>query len=155
MNQHGNITRSIREQDVQRDWLVVDAANCTVGRLATQIATLLRGKHKALFTPHVDCGDFVIVINADKVVLEGKRAEQKEYFHNTGYPGGGRMRSFANIMKSKPEEIVELAVKGMLPKNSLGRSIVKKLKVYSGSEHPHAAQQPKPYQLPYLHLGTK
>ena len=155
MNQHGNITRSIREQDVQRDWLVVDAANCTVGRLATQIATLLRGKHKALFTPHVDCGDFVIVINADKVVLEGKRAEQKEYFHNTGYPGGGRMRSCANIMKSKPEEIVELAVKGMLPKNSLGRSIVKKLKVYSGSEHPHAAQQPKPYQLPYLHLGTK
>ncbi|MBU3678246.1 MAG: 50S ribosomal protein L13 [Candidatus Kapabacteria bacterium] len=155
MNQHGNITRSVREQDVQRDWLVVDAANCTVGRLATQIATLLRGKHKALFTPHVDCGDFVIVINADKVVLEGKRAEQKEYFHNTGYPGGGRMRSFSNIMKSKPEEIVELAVKGMLPKNSLGRSIVKKLKVYSGSEHPHSAQQPKNYELPYLHLGTK
>lgn len=155
MNQHGNITRSIREQDVQRDWLVVDAANCTVGRLATQIATLLRGKHKPLFTPHVDCGDFVIVINADKVVLEGKRAEQKEYFHNTGYPGGGRMRSFSNIMKSKPEEIVELAVKGMLPKNSLGRAIVKKLKVYSGSEHPHSAQQPKNYELPYLHLGTK
>jgi large subunit ribosomal protein L13 len=155
MNQHGNITRSVREQDVQRDWLVVDATNCTVGRLATQIATLLRGKHKPLFTPHVDCGDFVIVINADKVVLEGKRAEQKEYFHNTGYPGGGRMRSFSNIMKSKPEEIVELAVKGMLPKNSLGRAIVKKLKVYSGSEHPHSAQQPKNYELPYLHLGTK
>ncbi|MFN4908655.1 MAG: 50S ribosomal protein L13 [Bacteroidota bacterium] len=155
MNQHGNITRSARAEDVQRDWLVVDATDCTVGRLATQIATLLRGKHKALFTPHVDCGDFVIVINADKVVLEGKRAEQKEYFHNTGYPGGGRMRSFTNIMQSKPEEIVELAVKGMLPKNSLGRSIVKKLKVYSGSEHPHAAQQPKAYQLPYLHLGTK
>jgi large subunit ribosomal protein L13 len=155
MNQHGNITRSARAEDIQRDWLVVDAANCTVGRLATQIATLLRGKHKALFTPHVDCGDFVIVINADKVVLEGKRAEQKEYFHNTGYPGGGRMRSFTNIMQSKPEEIVELAVKGMRPKNSLGRSIVKKLKVYSGSEHPHAAQQPKAYQLPYLHLGTK
>lgn len=155
MNQHGNITRSVREQDVQRDWLVVDASNCTVGRLATQIATLLRGKHKPLFTPHVDCGDFVIVINADKVVLEGKRAEQKEYFHNTGYPGGGRMRSFSNIMKSKPEEIVELAVKGMLPKNSLGRAIVKKLKVYSGSEHPHSAQQPKNYELPYLHLGTK
>ena len=155
MNQHGNITRSVREQDVQRDWLVVDATNCTVGRLATQIATLLRGKHKPLFTPHVDCGDFVIVINADKVVLEGKRAEQKEYFHNTGYPGGGRMRSFSNIMKSKPEEIVELAVKGMLPKSSLGRAIVKKLKVYSGSEHPHSAQQPKSYELPYLHLGTK
>jgi large subunit ribosomal protein L13 len=155
MNQHGNITRSVRNEDVQRDWLVVDATDCTVGRLATQIATLLRGKHKPLFTPHVDCGDFVIVINADKVVLEGKRAEQKEYFHNTGYPGGGRMRSFTNIMQSKPEEIVELAVKGMLPKNSLGRAIVKKLKVYSGSEHPHAAQQPKAYQLSYLHLGTK
>ncbi|MEY3385457.1 MAG: ribosomal protein [Bacteroidota bacterium] len=155
MNQHGNITRSVRNEDVQRDWLVVDATDCTVGRLATQIATLLRGKHKPLFTPHVDCGDFVIVINADKVVLEGKRAQQKEYFHNTGYPGGGRMRSFTNIMQSKPEEIVELAVKGMLPKNSLGRAIVKKLKVYSGSEHPHAAQQPKAYQLPYLHLGTK
>ena len=155
MNQHGNITRSVRSEDVQRDWLVVDATNCTVGRLATQIATLLRGKHKASFTPNVDCGDFVIVINADKVVLEGKRAEQKEYFHNTGYPGGGRMRSFTNIMQSKPEEIVELAVKGMLPKNSLGRAIVKKLKVYSGSEHPHTAQQPKAYQLPYLHLGTK
>lgn len=155
MNQHGNITRSVRNEDVQRDWLVVDATDCTVGRLATQIATLLRGKHKPLFTPHVDCGDFVIVINADKVVLEGKRAQQKEYFHNTGYPGGGRMRSFTNIMQSKPEEIVELAVKGMLPKNSLGRAIVKKLKVYSGNEHPHAAQQPKAYQLPYLHLGTK
>ncbi|MBU3699199.1 MAG: 50S ribosomal protein L13 [Candidatus Kapabacteria bacterium] len=155
MNQHGNITRSVRNEDVQRDWLVVDATDCTVGRLATQIATLLRGKHKPLFTPHVDCGDFVIVINADKVVLEGKRAQQKEYFHNTGYPGGGRMRSFTNIMQSKPEEIVELAVKGMLPKNSLGRTLVKKLKVYSGSEHPHAAQQPKAYELPYLHLGTK
>lgn len=155
MNQHGKITKSIRDQDVKRDWWVVDAAGLTVGRLATQLATVLRGKHKPIFTPHVDCGDFIVVINADKVVMEGKRAEQKEYFHNTGFPGGGRMRSFSNLMKTRPEEVVELAVKGMLPKNSLGRSIVKKLKVYSGSEHPHSAQQPKEYKLPYLHLGTK
>jgi len=155
MNQHGKITKSIREQDVTRAWWVVDASGLTVGRLATQLATVLRGKHKALFTPHVDCGDFVVVINADKVVMEGKRAEQKEYFHNTGYPGGGRMRPFSKLILTRPEEIVELAVKGMLPKNSLGRIIVKKLKVYSGPEHPHAAQQPQPYELPYLHLGTK
>ncbi len=155
MNQHGNITASIRDQDVKRDWWVVDANGLTVGRLATQLATLLRGKHKPLFTPHVDCGDFVVVINADKVVMEGKRAEQKEYFHNTGYPGGGRMRSFSKLMQTKPEEVVELAVKGMLPKNTLGRQMVKKLKVYAGTEHPHVAQQPKPYALPYRHVGTK
>lgn len=155
MNQHGNITASVRDQDVKRDWWVVDADGLTVGRLATQLATLLRGKHKPLFTPHVDCGDFVVVINADKVVMEGKRAEQKEYFHNTGYPGGGRMRTFAKLMASKPEEVVELAVKGMLPKNTLGRQMVKKLKVYAGTEHPHTAQQPKPYALPYRHVGTK
>ncbi len=155
MNQHGKITKSIREQDVERNWWVVDASGQTVGRLATQLATILRGKHKPLFTPHVDCGDFVVVINADKVVMEGKRAEQKEYFHNTGYPGGGRMRSFGKLMQTRPEEVVELAVKGMLPKNTLGRLIVKKLKVYAGSEHPHAAQQPKNYELPYPHLGTK
>lgn len=155
MNQHGNITASVRDQDVKRDWWVVDADGLTVGRLATQLATLLRGKHKPLFTPHVDCGDFVVVINADKVVMEGKRAEQKEYFHNTGYPGGGRMRSFPKLMQTKPEEVVELAVKGMLPKNTLGRQMVKKLKVYAGTEHPHTAQQPKPYALPYRHVGTK
>jgi large subunit ribosomal protein L13 len=155
MNQHGNITKSIREQDVQREWWVVDADGLTVGRLATQLATLLRGKHKPLFTPHVDCGDFVVVINADKVVMEGKRAEQKEYFHNTGYPGGGRMRSFTKLMQTKPEEVVELAVKGMLPKNTLGRLMVKKLKVYAGGAHPHAAQQPKTYELPYKHIGIK
>lgn len=155
MNQHGKITKSIREQDVTRAWWVVDASGLTVGRLATQLATVLRGKHKPLFTPHVDCGDFVVVINAGKVVMEGKRAAQKEYFHNTGYPGGGRMRSFSKLIQTRPEEVVELAVKGMLPKNSLGRMIVKKLKVYGGAEHPHAAQQPKPYELPYLHLGTK
>lgn len=149
MTQNQRITQSIRDQDVTRQWWVVDADGQTVGRLATQIAVILRGKHKALFTPHVDCGDFVVVINADKVVMQGKRAEQKEYFHNTGYPGGGRMRSFKDLMKSKPEEVVELAVKGMLPKNSLGRVIVKKLKVYSGNVHPHEAQMPKEWTLKY------
>jgi len=149
MTHNQRITESVREQDVTRTWWVVDADGQTVGRLATQIAVLLRGKHKALFTPHVDCGDYVVVVNADKVVMQGKRAEQKEYFHNTGYPGGGRMRSFKDLMKSKPEEVVELAVKGMLPKNSLGKAIVKKLKVYRGSEHPHDAQQPKAFALKY------
>jgi large subunit ribosomal protein L13 len=149
MTQNQKITHSVRDQDVQRQWWVVDADGQTVGRLATQIAVLLRGKHKPLFTPHVDCGDFVIVINADKVVMQGKRAEQKEYFHNTGYPGGGRLRSFKDLMKTKPEEVVELAVKGMLPKNTLGRIIGKKLKVFRGTEHPHEAQQPKEWALKY------
>jgi len=147
MNQ--KITRSVRKEDVQHDWWVVDAAGQTVGRLATQVATLLRGKHKPSFTPHVDCGDFVIVINADKVKVEGKRAEQKEYFHYTGYPGGGRVRSFQQMLENKPEEIIELAVRGMLPKNRLGRVINGKLKVYRGSEHPHAAQMPKAWELKY------
>lgn len=147
MNQ--KITRSVRKEDVQHDWWVVDAAGQTVGRLATQVATLLRGKHKPSFTPHVDCGDFVIVINADKVKVEGKRAEQKEYFHYTGYPGGGRVRSFQQMLENKPEEIIELAVRGMLPKNRLGRVINGKLKVYRGSEHPHEAQQPKSWELKY------
>lgn len=147
MNQ--KITRSVRKEDVQHEWWIVDAAGQTVGRLATQVATLLRGKHKPSFTPHVDCGDFVIVINADQIVMEGKRAEQKTYFHNTGYPGGGRMRTFKSLLENKPEEIVELAVKGMLPKNSLGKAIVKKLKVYRGGEHPHAAQGPKTWELRY------
>jgi large subunit ribosomal protein L13 len=143
------LTKSVRTEDAQHDWWVVDAAGQTVGRLATQVATLLRGKHKPSFTPHVDTGDFVIVINADKIQLKGKRVEQKEYFHNTGYPGGGRMRSFKQLIQTKPEEVVELAVKGMLPKNSLGRNIGRKLKVYAGGEHPHTAQQPKTYALPY------
>ncbi|MFZ9870312.1 MAG: 50S ribosomal protein L13 [Candidatus Kapaibacteriota bacterium] len=147
MNQ--KITRSLRKEDVQSQWWVVDAAGQTVGRLATQVATLLRGKHKPSYTPHVECGDFVIVINAEQVKMEGKRAEQKEYFHYTGYPGGGRVRTFKSLLENKPEDIIELAVKGMLPKNRLGREINGKLKVYRGSEHPHSAQQPKPWELKY------
>ena len=147
MNQ--KITRSLRKEDVQQDWWIVDADGRTVGRLATQVATLLRGKHKPSYTPHVDGGDFVIVINADKVKVEGKRAEQKEYFHYTGYPGGGRVRTFKQVLENKPEDIIELAVRGMLPKNRLGRVINGKLKVYRGSEHPHEAQQPKAWELKY------
>lgn len=149
MESSGKITKSIREVDVERKWLVVDAAGKTLGRIATQIAILLRGKDKPFYTPHVDCGDYVIVINAAQVKVTGKRQEQKEYFHYTGYPGGGRTRSFKNLVVSKPEEVIELAVRGMLPKNSLGREIGKKLKVYAGNEHPHAAQMPVSRELPY------
>jgi large subunit ribosomal protein L13 len=120
-----------------------------LGRLASQVAYLIRGKHKPDFTPHVDCGDFVIVLNAAKIRVKGKREEQKEYFHYTGYPGGDRFRSFKDLVKNKPEEVIELAVKGMLPKNSLGRKMGKKLKVYAGPEHPHAAQEPTELKLSY------
>jgi large subunit ribosomal protein L13 len=143
------ITKSIREQDVQAKWHVVDADGLTLGRLASQVAYLIRGKHKPDFTPHVDCGDFVIVVNAAKIRVKGKREEQKEYFHYTGYPGGDRFRSFKDLVKNKPEEVIELAVKGMLPKNSLGRKMGKKLKVYAGPEHPHAAQEPTELKLSY------
>jgi len=143
------ITKSIRKEDVERKWWIIDAADQTVGRLSTQVATILRGKHKAWFTPHIDCGDFVIVINADKVLLQGKRTEQKEYFHNTGYPGGGRFKSFVELKKTNPTYIVHHSVKGMLPKNKLGRQIIKKLKIFAGSEHPHAAQKPEAFELKY------
>ncbi|GMV53706.1 MAG: 50S ribosomal protein L13 [Chlorobi bacterium] len=147
MSHNQKITNSLRKEDATHNWWVVDAAGQTVGRLATQVATLLRGKHKPDFTPHVDNGDFVVVINAEQIVMQGKRAEQKTYFHYTGYPGGGRVRTFKDLKENKPEEIVELAVRGMLPKTSLGRAIGKKLKVYRSSEHPHEAQQPKPFAL--------
>jgi large subunit ribosomal protein L13 len=143
------ITRSIRKEDVDRKWWVVDASGKTVGRLSTQVATLLRGKHKAYFTPHVDCGDYVIVINAEKINIIGKRPEQKKYFHYTGYPGGDRFESYKELLIKKPEFIVEHAVKGMLPKNRLGRVIIKKLKVYRGGIHPHAAQMPENLELKY------
>jgi len=149
MEQNQRITKSLRKEDAQHDWWLVDAAGQTVGRIATQVATLLRGKHKPSFTPHVDGGDFVVIINAEQVVMEGKRADQKEYFHYTGYPGGGRTRSFKAVIRTKPTDVLDLAVKGMLPKTPLGRSIGKKVKIYAGTEHPHAAQQPKNYELPY------
>lgn len=143
MEPSAKFTRSFRKEDVQRDWWVVDAEGQTVGRLSSKIASILRGKHKPWFTPHVDTGDFVIVINADKVVLQGKRAEQKEYFRHSGYPGAQKITSFKAMMERKPEFVIQNAVNGMLPKNRLGRQIAKKLKVYAGGAHPHESQQPK------------
>lgn len=136
-------TVHLNAQTVNKEWVVVDAAGLTLGRLASRVAYVLRGKHKPGYTPHVDCGDNVIVINADKVVLTGKKFQQKMYYHYTGYPHGQRGESAADIIKRKPTFLVEHAVKGMLPKNRLGRQIYKNLHVYAGSEHPHQAQSPK------------
>jgi large subunit ribosomal protein L13 len=140
-------TYSAKEGEVKRNWHIVDASGQTVGRLATQVARLLRGKHKATFTPHVDTGDFVVVINAAEIKLTGKREDQKEYYRNTLYPGGARFEKFKDVRSKNPDRIIEHAVKGMLPKNSLGKRIGMKLKVYAGAEHPHAAQNPTPYGL--------
>ena len=137
-------THSVSAKDITREWFVVDAEGQTLGRLATRIATVLRGKHKPTYTPHLDVGDHVIVINADKIVLSGQKAEQKLYHAHSGFPGGLRSVPFATMLERKPTDIVEKAVKGMLPKNKLGNAMGKKLKVYAGTEHPHAAQQPQP-----------
>lgn len=147
METSAKITKSVRKEDTVHQWWVVDAEGQTVGRLASQVAALLRGKHKPWFTPHIDSGDFVVVINAEKIQLKGKRIEKKDYFRHSGYPGGTTVRTFKDMMNSNPAFVVEHAVKGMLPKNRLGRKIYKKLKVYIGSEHPHEAQQPKPFEL--------
>jgi len=136
-------TFQAREVDVEKKWFLVDADGKTLGRLASEVAKILRGKHKPIFTRHIDAGDFVIVINAGKVKAEGKRAEQKSYLHHTGYPGGQKERFFKDLIKTNPEFIIENAVKGMIPHNRLGKRILKKLKVYAGSEHPHSAQQPE------------
>jgi large subunit ribosomal protein L13 len=133
--------------DVERQWYVIDATDVVLGRLATQVATLLRGKHKPIFAPHVDTGDFVIIVNADKVALTGNKLEQKKAYRHSGYPGGLRAVSYRELLEKRPDRAVEKAVKGMLPKNSLGRKMARKLKVYAGSEHPHLAQQPVPYEI--------
>lgn len=131
-----------KKETVERNWYVIDATDLTLGRLATKVATVLRGKHKPTYTPHIDCGDFVIVVNADKVKLTGNKLDQKIYYNHSGYTGGLRERT-ARVMKEKyPVEMVERAIKGMLPHNRLGRQMYKKLFVYAGEEHPHAAQQP-------------
>lgn len=135
-------TYTPRASEITRAWFIVDAEGQTLGRLATRIATVLRGKHKPTFTPHLDMGDHVIVINADRIVLTGSKAEQKLYHAHSGFPGGLRSVPFATMLERKPTQIVEAAVKGMLPKNKLGRQMGTKLKVYAGAEHPHAAQQP-------------
>ncbi|MEM1319320.1 MAG: 50S ribosomal protein L13 [Bacteroidota bacterium] len=135
-------TKSAKKEEVVRQWHIVDAEGLVVGRLATQLAHILRGKHKPSYTPHVDCGDHIIVINAEKVRFTGSKWEQKEYVTFSGYPGGQKRRTAKEMLAKKPIAIVESAVRGMLPKNKLGRAMIKKLFVYTGSEHPHAAQKP-------------
>ncbi len=140
-------TFSAKAEEVERAWYVVDLEGQTVGRAATQIATILRGKHKPTYTPHVDTGDFVIVLNADKVVFKGNKLQDKLYHRFTGFIGGIRTTTAQDMLNRKPERVIELAVKGMLPKTKLGRAMFKKLKIYTGAEHPHAAQQPKTLDL--------
>ena len=136
-------TFSAKTGEVNQDWFVVDAADKTLGRLASEIAHRLRGKHKPEYTPHVDTGDYIVVINAEKVKVTGAKATDKMYHHHTGYPGGLKSISFEKLIDKAPERVIQGAVKGMLPRNPLGRAMFKKLKVYAGSEHPHAAQQPQ------------
>jgi large subunit ribosomal protein L13 len=140
-------TVSAKPGSVDRSWWVVDVEGLTLGRAASRIATVLRGKHKPVFTPHVDTGDFVVVVNADKVALTGRKEQQKEYHRHTGWLGGLKSITLEKLREKKPTEIVSIAVRGMLPKTPLGRKMLRKLKVYAGPEHPHAAQQPKPLDL--------
>ncbi len=133
--------------DIKREWWIVDAQGETLGRLASRIAIILRGKHKPTFTPNTDMGDFVIVINADKIHVTGRRLDQKMYYRHSGYPGGMKSMTLRELMRKHPERALQLAVEGMLPHNRLGRAMYKKLKVYTGSAHPHEAQQPKPIKL--------
>ena len=140
-------TYSPKPGEIDRTWHVIDATDVVLGRLATHVATLLRGKHKPTFAPHIDTGDFVIVINADKVVLTGNKKQQKNEYRHSGFPGGLTTTSYSELMESNPRRVVEKAVKGMLPHNKLGRQQIKKLKVYAGPVHPHAAQSPQPFQI--------
>ena len=131
-----------KKEEVSRNWYVIDATDMTLGRLAAKVATILRGKHKPTYTPHIDCGDYVIVVNASKVNLTGNKLDKKIYYNHSGYPGGLRERTARTMIENYPEEMIERAVKGMLPKGRLGRQMYKKLFVYAGSDHPHQAQQP-------------
>jgi len=136
-------TLSIKKDQISRDWFIVDAANQTLGRLASNVAQVIRGKHKPFFTPNLDMGDFVVVINADKVILSGNKRDTKIYWKHTGFPGGQKKLSFNNMKEKHPNRIITNAIKGMLPHNKLGRKLLTHLKVYSGSDHPHTSQQPK------------
>jgi large subunit ribosomal protein L13 len=140
-------TFSPKDSDITRQWHVIDATDVVLGRLASHVAVLLRGKHKPIFAPHVDTGDFVIVINADKIALSGAKLEDKKAYRHSGYPGGLTAVAYKDLLAKHPERVVEKAVKGMLPKNSLGRKTFSKLKVYAGPTHPHQAQQPQPYEI--------
>lgn len=139
-------TQFARKNDIERKWYVVDATDKVLGRLATRIATRLRGKSKPIYTPNVDTGDFVVVINADKVLLTGRKLDRKVYFWHSGYPGGLKSETARERLRKKPQEVITSAVWGMLPKNRLGRAMLKKLKVYKGGEHPHSAQKPEPME---------
>jgi large subunit ribosomal protein L13 len=155
-------TFSPKAGDIQHQWHVIDASDVVLGRLASHAAILLRGKHKPIFAPHVDTGDFVIVVNAEKVALTGRKLEQKQAYRHSGYPGGLRAVAYSDLLEKHPERVIEKAVRGMLPKNSLGRSMLRKLKVYAGPEHPHQAQQPVPSEItqvaqtdPAAHAGSR
>jgi large subunit ribosomal protein L13 len=140
-------THAVRASEVRREWYVVNADGLVLGRLATEVARILRGKHKPIYSPHLDTGDHVIIINAEKIKLTGRKPEDKRYFSHSMYPGGVRWRSIREVQETHPDRVIRKAVKGMLPKNTLGRALIKKLKVYAGSEHPHAAQEPKELTL--------
>ena len=140
-------TWNAKPGDVAREWYVVDADGLTLGRLATVIADTLRGKRKPMYTPHIDTGDFVVVVNAEKVAVTGKKLQEKRYYRHSGYPGGLKSRTLAEQLARRPEEVLRMAVRGMLPKNRLGRAQLGKLKIYAGAQHPHAAQKPEPLRL--------
>ena len=141
------LTSSIKKDEIKRDWFVVDAENQTLGRLASEIAQVIRGKKKPNYTPNLDMGDFVVVINAEKVAVTGSKEEQKKYFSHSGFPGGEKEVSLSSLRRKHPERIIYNAVKGMLPHNRLGRKLIKHLKVYTGTEHPHVSQQPKQFNI--------
>ncbi|MBX6768014.1 MAG: 50S ribosomal protein L13 [Actinomadura rubrobrunea] len=140
-------TYTPKPTDVQRQWYVIDATDVVLGRLASQVAQLLRGKHKPIYAPHLDTGDFVIVVNAEKIALTGNKRQQKRAYRHSGYPGGLRSIAYSDLLDKHPERAVEKAIKGMLPKNSLGRKMFRKVKVYRGPEHPHQAQKPIPFEI--------
>lgn len=147
-------THSVKASEIQRDWWVVDANGLILGRLAAAVAHVLRGKHKAVFAPHLDTGDHVVIINADKVRLSGNKLVDKKWYRHSGYPGGLRELPYDRLMQERPHLVVEKAIKGMLPRNRLGRSMIRKLKVYSGPEHPHGAQNPKPMTIKRKESGS-
>ncbi|MGA2192200.1 MAG: 50S ribosomal protein L13 [Nitrospirota bacterium] len=140
-------TVSAKKNEVDRKWFLVDANNLVLGRLAAHVASVLKGKHKPIYTPHVDTGDFVVIINAEKVQLTGRKLDNKMYYHHSGYPGGLKSITAGKLLKERPEEVIKSAVKGMLPHNPLGRDMILKMKVYAGPEHPHAAQTPEPLEI--------
>jgi large subunit ribosomal protein L13 len=140
-------TFSARKEDVKHGWYVVDATDKTLGRFSTEIANRLRGKHKAEYTPHVDTGDYIVVVNAEKIRVSGNKTTDKTYYHHTGYPGGIKSITFDKLIDKAPERVIEMSVKGMMPKNKLSRAMLGKLKVYAGNEHPHTAQQPQPLEI--------